>query len=35
MHAEGDINEPVVMLIALKEALPMDRFLLVRDPAEM
>ena len=35
LHAEGDINEPVVMLIGLAEALPMDRFLLPRDPAEL
>jgi uncharacterized RmlC-like cupin family protein len=35
LHAEGDINEPVIMLIGLKEALPMDRFLLPRDPAEL
>ena len=35
LHAEGDISEPVVMLIGLKEALPMDRFLLPRDPSEL
>lgn len=35
LHAEGDINEPVVMLIGLADALPMDRFLLPRDPAEL
>ena len=35
LHAEGDINEPVVMLIGLTEALPMDRFLLPRDPADL
>ena len=35
LHAEGDINEPVVMLIGLTEALQMDRFLLPRDPAEL
>jgi gentisate 1,2-dioxygenase len=35
LHAEGDIDEPVVMLIGLKEALPMDRFLLQREPAEL
>lgn len=35
LHAEGDIAEPVVMLIGLKEALPMDQFLLQRDPAEL
>jgi uncharacterized cupin superfamily protein len=35
LHAEGEINEPVVMLIGLTEALPMDRFLLVRDPADL
>ncbi len=35
LHAEGAINEPIVMLIGLKEALPMDRFLLPRDPADL
>jgi gentisate 1,2-dioxygenase len=35
LHAEGDIKEPVVMLLGLKEALPMDRFLLPRDPSEL
>jgi gentisate 1,2-dioxygenase len=35
LHAEGDINEPVIMLIALKDALPMDQFLLKHDPAEL
>ena len=35
LHAEGDINEPVVMLIGLVEALPMDQFLVQRDPAEL
>ena len=35
LHAEGDISEPVVMLIGLAEALPVDRFLLPRDPAEL
>lgn len=35
LHAEGDINEPLVMLIGLAEALPMDRFLLPRDPEEL
>ena len=35
LHAEGDISEPVVMLIGLTEALPMDRFLLPRDPVEL
>jgi len=35
LHAEGGISEPVVMLIGLVEALPMDRFLLPRDPAEL
>ncbi len=35
LHAEGEINEPVVMLIGLKDALPADRFLLIRDPAEL
>ena len=35
LHAEGEINEPVVMLIGLKEAVPMDQFLLPRDPADL
>ena len=35
LHAEGEINEPVVMLIGLKEALPMDQFLVPRDPADL
>ena len=35
LHAEGDISEPVIMLIGLKEALPMDKFLLPRDPADL
>ena len=35
LHAEGDINEPVVMLIGLADATPMDRFLAQRDPAEL
>ena len=35
LHAEGEITEPVVMLIGLKVALPMDQFLLQRDPAEL
>ena len=35
LHAEGEISEPVVMLIGLTEALPMDRFLLPHDPAEL
>lgn len=35
LHAEGDITAPVVMLIGLAEPLPMDRFLLPRDPAEL
>lgn len=35
LHAEGEINESLVMLIGLQEALPMDRFLLPREPAEL
>ncbi len=35
LHAEGEINEPVVMLIGLKDALTMDQFLLKHDPAEL
>jgi len=35
LHAEGAINESVVMLIGLAEALPMDQFLLQRDPDEL
>jgi gentisate 1,2-dioxygenase len=35
LHAEGEINAPVVMLIGLEEALPAERFLLVRDPEEL
>ncbi|MFT5177304.1 MAG: mannose-6-phosphate isomerase-like protein (cupin superfamily) [Alteromonas macleodii] len=35
LHAEGDIKVPVVMLIALKDALPMDQFLLQRDATEL
>jgi hypothetical protein len=35
LHAEGEIDEPVVMLIGLEEALPADQFLLIRDPVEL
>jgi len=35
IHAEGDINEPVVMLIGLVEAVPMDQFLTHHDPSEL
>lgn len=35
LHAEGDINEPVIMLVALAEAIPMDQFLAQRDPEEL
>lgn len=35
LHAEGDINEPVVMLIGLVDAVPMDQFLVQRDPEEL
>jgi gentisate 1,2-dioxygenase len=34
LHAEGEINAPVEIIIALEEALPMDRFLLPRSPQE-
>ena len=35
LHAEGAINEPVVMLIGLAEAVSMDQFLAQRDPKEL
>lgn len=35
LHAEGDINEPVVMLIGLKDALPVEQYLLKHDPTEL
>jgi gentisate 1,2-dioxygenase len=35
LHAEGAINEPVVMLIGLAAAVPMDQFLVQRDPDEL
>lgn len=35
LHAEGAINESVIMLIGLAEALPMDQFLAQRDPDEL
>jgi gentisate 1,2-dioxygenase len=35
LHAEGEIKESVVMLIGLKEAVPMDQFLLARDPTDL
>ena len=35
LHAEGAINEPVVMLIGLADALPMDQFLVQHAPAEL
>jgi gentisate 1,2-dioxygenase len=35
LHAEGAINESVVMLIGLAEALPMDQFLVQHDPDEL
>jgi len=35
LHAEGEIDEPVVMLIGLEEALPADQFLLPHDPVEL
>jgi gentisate 1,2-dioxygenase len=34
LHAEGNINEPVVMLIGLKEALTADQYLLKHYPAK-
>ena len=35
LHAEGAINEPVVMLIGLADALPMDQFLVQHAPGEL
>ena len=35
LHAEGDINEPVVMLIGLVDAVPMDEFLVQHDPEKL
>jgi len=35
VHAEGDITEPVVMLIGLVEAVPMDQFLIQHEPSEL
>lgn len=35
LHAEGAVNEPVIMLIGLVEAVPMDQFLVQRDPDEL
>jgi quercetin dioxygenase-like cupin family protein len=35
LHAEGAVNEPVVMLIGLVEAVPMDQFLVQRTPDEL
>jgi len=35
VHAEGEISEPVVMLIGLVEAVPMEQFLEQRDPSEL
>ena len=35
LHAEGDINEPVIMLIGLVDAVPMDQFLAQHDPGEL
>lgn len=32
LHAEGEINARVEIIIALEEALPMDKFLLPRPP---
>jgi len=35
LHAEGPVNEPVIMLIALADAVPMDQFLVQHDPGEL
>ena len=35
VYTEDDINEPVVMLIGLVEAGPMDKFLTQHDPLEL
>lgn len=35
VHAEGDINEPVIMLIGLAQAVPMDQFLIQREPSQL
>lgn len=35
LHAEGDIKEPVVMLIGLVDATPMDKFLVQREAEEL
>ena len=35
LHAEGEINGPVVMLIGIPEPLPQDRFLMLRDPTDL
>ena len=35
LHAEGAVNEPIVMLIGLVEAVPMDQFLVQHAPAEL
>ena len=35
LHAEGAVNEPIVMLIGLVEAVPMDQFLVQRDRDEL
>ena len=35
LHAEGAVNEPVVMLIGLVDAVPADQFLVQRDPDEL
>ena len=35
LHAEGDIDEPVIMLIGLAEAVPMDQFLAQHEPEEL
>ena len=35
LHAEGEINEAVTLIIGLAEPLPGDRFLLPRDPSTL
>jgi mannose-6-phosphate isomerase-like protein (cupin superfamily) len=35
LHAEGEINAPVTLIIGLSEPLAADRFLLTRDPSTL
>ena len=35
LHAEGAVSEPVIMLIGLVDAVPMDQFLVQRNPEEL